>query len=308
VLSLDGGGIKGVFAAAVVAQFEESLGEPLADYFDLISGTSTGGIIALGLGLGLPAKDILGFYETHGPAIFAGGRGKIGQLLGTKYDSAPLREALLNVFGDRLLGESKTRLMIPATNLDTGAVHVFKTAHHERFEVDYKERVVDVALATAAAPTYFRTHRLPAGTPLIDGGLWANNPMGAAAVEALGVLEWSKGSIKLLSISCTDEAPTLRDRSAGLGVGGWARHLVGAFMNAQSSASVGTAQLLLGHENVHRVAKTVAAKKYTLDGVKEIESLKGLGYTVARDEYPKVKAMFLTNKAHTFAPIRALPV
>jgi patatin-like phospholipase/acyl hydrolase len=185
----------------LLADFEKTLGEPLIDYFDLISGTSTGGIIALGLGLGLSAHDILAFYEAHGPTIFNRGRGPIGRFLGAKYDSRPLREALEIIFGDRLLGTAKMRLVIPATNLETGEVHVFKTAHHERFERDYKERVVDVALATAAAPTYFRTHRLPAGTPLMDGGTWANNPMGAAAVEALGVLDWPKGSVRLLSIS-----------------------------------------------------------------------------------------------------------
>lgn len=305
VLSLDGGGIKGAFSASVLAEFEETLGEPLVDYFDLIAGTSTGGIIALGLGLGLPAKDILGFYETHGGAIFRGARSLAGRLLGAKYDSRPLRQALESVFGDRPLGESKTRLVIPSTNLDTGEVHVFKTAHHERFERDYKAKVVDVAMSTAAAPTYFRTHRLPAGTPLIDGGVWANNPMGAAAVEALGVMDWPKGSVKLLSISCTESAPTIRDaKRAGLGVGRWLPHLVGTFMNAQSSASIGTATLLLGHGNVHRISKTVGGERYKLDGFKEIESLRGLGSSVAREEYPKVKQMFLAEKAQPFVPLR----
>ncbi len=154
VLALDGGGIKGAFGASLLADFEETLGEPLVDYFDLIAGTSTGGIIALGLGLGLSAADILAFYEEQGPVVFDGGRGLVGRLVGARYDSRPLREALQSVFGDRVLGEAKTRLIIPATNLDTGEVRVFKTAHHERFERDYKAHVVDVALATAAAPTF----------------------------------------------------------------------------------------------------------------------------------------------------------
>jgi patatin-like phospholipase/acyl hydrolase len=305
VLALDGGGIKGTFVASLLADFEKTLGEPLVDYFDLVSGTSTGGIISLGLGLGLSADDILAFYEAHGPMIFDGARGLIGRFIGAKYDSRPLRDALQSIFGDHLLGEAKTRLVIPATNLETGEVHVFKTAHHERFERDYKERIVDVALATAAAPTYFRTHRLPAGTPLIDGGIWANNPMGAAAVHALGVLDWPKGSVKLLSISCTESAPSIRDRGrAGLGLGKWAPHLVSTFMNAQSSASIGTATLLLGHDNVHRISKSVGGGRYTLDGIKEIESLKGLGSSVAREEYPKVKAMFLAEKALPFVPLQ----
>src|SRR3546814_9614978 len=94
--------------------------------------------------------------------------------------------------------------MIPSLDLETGEVHVFKTAHHRRFVNDYKVAVVDVARATAAAPTYFPTHTLEAGVPLIDGGMWANNPMGPAAVKALGVLEWPKGNIRLLSVGCTE--------------------------------------------------------------------------------------------------------
>lgn len=305
VLALDGGGIKGVFSASVLASFEEMIGAPLGEYFDLIVGTSTGGIIALGLGMGMPASEILSFYERSGPAIFDKPSGFVGRVRRAKYDSQSLADALNEVFGERLLGEARTRVVIPATNLETGQVHVFKTAHHERFERDFKERVVDVALATAAAPTYFRTHRLPAATPLIDGGVWANNPMGAAAVEALGVLDWPRGSVKLLSVGCTETAPTIKDgKPSGLGLSGWARHLVSTFMNAQSSASIGTATLLLGHDNVHRISRTVGANRYTLDGIKEIESLKGLGSSVAREEFPKVKAMFLADKAQPFVPVR----
>ena len=68
ILSLDGGGIRGVFPAAFLAKLEEQIGAPIASYFDLIAGTSTGGIIAIGLGLGIPASDILKLYEEQGPA------------------------------------------------------------------------------------------------------------------------------------------------------------------------------------------------------------------------------------------------
>lgn len=303
VLSLDGGGIKGVFSAAILADFEETLGAPVASYFDLIAGTSTGGIIALGLGLGVPASEILRFYEQHGPEIFTSGRGPLGRLIRAKYDVEPLRKALVEVFADRLLGEAKTRLIIPSTNLETGEVHVFKTAHHHRFSHDYKCQAVDVALATAAAPTYFPLHRLPAGTPLIDGGLWANNPMGPAAVEALGVMDWPKGSVKLLSISCTDSATTVRSpKTPGPGfISGL--HLLRTFMNAQASASTGTANLLLGHDNVYRISQTVAGKRFTLDDSTEIEALKGLGAEVARAEYPTVSSVFLRTKAQPFVPL-----
>lgn len=304
ILAIDGGGVKGVFAASFLATVEGDLGTPLVDHFDLITGTSTGGIIALGLGLGLSANEILNFYENNACAIFPEGRWRsLRWILSAKYDSLPLRSALEQVFGERLFGESLTRLVIPSTNFETGEVHVFKTAHHERFVRDCKESAVDVALATAAAPTYFPTHQLRSGTPLIDGGMWANNPMGIAAVEAVGLLELSKGSVKLLSVSCTESPLSIQDRSpAGLGFAGWARSFIDSFMAGQSSAALGTAQLLLGHDRVHRIAPSVGSRRYKLDRTDDIDSLKGLGVSEARKECPRVKSMFLTGKRPEFHP------
>src|SRR6266576_55466 len=91
ILSLDGGGIKGAFTASVVAALEKDTGKAAADYFDLITGTSTGGIVAIGLGLGLPAKQIMEFYSKHGPTIFPSTsliqrtRGFIRQLFAPKH-------------------------------------------------------------------------------------------------------------------------------------------------------------------------------------------------------------------------------
>src|SRR5947207_9104557 len=78
ILSLDGGGIRGVFPAAFLARLEEHLEHPIGRYFDLIAGTSTGGIIAIGLGLGLSAGDIVKLYVEQGPAIFDQEHGVVG--------------------------------------------------------------------------------------------------------------------------------------------------------------------------------------------------------------------------------------
>ena len=304
ILSIDGGGIKGVFPASFLASVEETIGEPIADYFDLIVGTSTGGIIALGLGLGLSGSEIRDFYVDRGPTIFAGNRSMklLRQVGWSKYSPVPLEHALRDVFGERRLGDSQTRLVIPSLNLETGEVNVYKTAHHERFGMDYKLFAVDVALATATAPTYFPTYRSAAGTPLIDGGMWANNPAGAAAVEALGVLGWEAGDIQLLSLGCTTEPLKAdADRTARLGVGYWATKLVPVMMAGQSSGSVGTAQLLLGHENVLRYSVTVPNGRFKLDSVKHIEALRGLGNSEARKALPRLRTL-LTEKAEPFEP------
>lgn len=310
ILSIDGGGIKGVFPAAFLADLEADLDRPIVDYFDLITGTSTGGIIAIGLGLGIPAADILRFYELQGPEIFRGGKGAlplIRQFFAAKYNKAPLEYALREVFGDRRIGDSQTRLVIPSLDLETGQVHVIKTAHHVRFVRDYKMSAVDAALATAAAPTYFPTHRLATGIPLVDGGMWANNPMGPAAVEALGVLEWEKGDVKLLSIGCTDAPLNVNaDRINRLGLTYWARRLVAVFMAGQSSSSLGTAQLLLGHANVIRISPLVDAKRFKLDGVEGITALRGLGASQSRIEMPHLRHTFFTKTADVFSPMRSL--
>jgi uncharacterized protein len=310
ILAIDGGGLKGVFPASFLASVEEAIGAPLAAYFDLIVGTSTGGIIAIGLGLGLTAKQILNFYTEHGPRIFAGSRRLKGlrQVTRAKYDPEPLKASLREVFGDRRLGDSRTRLVIPSFDLETGVIHVYKTAHHERFVTDYKIPAVEVALATAAAPTYFPTYRSAAGVPLVDGGIWANNPAGTAAVEALGVLEWAPGSVRLLSIGCTTAPLNARaDQAKWLGFSYWAKRLVPVFMAAQSSASIGTAQLLLGHNNVQRYSTTVSEGRFRLDAAKDIDSLRGLGANEARRAIPALQP-WLTTKAAPFEPNYRLDV
>jgi hypothetical protein len=304
ILAIDGGGIKGVFPASFLATIEDSIGRPVADYFDLIVGTSTGGIIAIGLGLGYSANDVLALYERHGAAVF--GRGRLSGLRGIfrpRYDPRPLREALTEKFGDRTLGESTKRLVVPSLNLETGDVYIFKTAHHERFERDYKVAAVTVAMATAAAPVYFPAHRTAAGTPLVDGGMWANNPTGMAVVEALGVLRWSADDLHVLSLGCTTAPFTMgRGPLDSLGLGRWAFKVADVFMAAQSSASLGTAAVLIGHDRIHRVSPSVANGRFSLDGVREIVSLKGLGDAEARKSLPSLRPVFFREPVEEFVP------
>lgn len=308
IISIDGGGIKGVFPAAFLSAIEETTGKKVSDYFDLIVGTSTGGIIALGLGMGFSAKEILQFYEELGPEVFQGNRLiRFLRSIGiSKYDNISLRKALEKKFTEKKLGESKNRLVIPSLNLENGEVHVYKTAHHQRFQHDYKEKVVDVALATSAAPAYFPTYSSASGTPLVDGGLWANNPMGLAVVEAIGVLEWPRDQLKVLSIGCTTEPLNIKlARRFPMGKAYWGFRVADLFMSAQSSASLGTAQLLAGHTNVTRISPSVANGKFGLDIVKEINSLKGLGDSEARKALPSLESFF-TDKVEAFVPIHQL--
>lgn len=307
VLALDGGGIKGTFPAAFLAAVEENVEGRVADYFDLIVGTSTGGIIALGLGLGWSASDLLSFYEEYGPRIFrkASLWECIRWLRRSKYDPAPLHQALQERFGERKIGESSVRLVVPSINLETGAVYLYKTAHHPRFERDYKKCAVEAARATSAAPTYFPSFISDSGVPLVDGGLWANNPAAVAAVEARTILEWRQGDVAMLSIGCTREpfdGVQAQRRSKGLVYWGLQRKAIDLFMTAQSSSANGMAQHLLGKEHVLRINPTLPRRRFSLDDASGIRALKGLGESEARYALPALRKRFFASPAAPFVP------
>ncbi|MEZ5691955.1 MAG: CBASS cGAMP-activated phospholipase [Rickettsiales bacterium] len=307
ILCIDGGGIKGIFPAAFLSDIEEQIDGEIVDYFDLIVGTSTGGIIAIALGLGLKPSEILQIYTDLGNKVFSETFfGKIINFIKFKarYDNKALEECLVDALGDRVIGESKVRLVIPSASITTGEVYIYKTAHNERFRQDYKRKAVDVALATSAAPTYFPTHFSEVGIPLIDGGIWANNPCGVAAVEACGVLGWEPENVKLFSLGCTEESfdynpPFWNIKKRIL-------KFLNVIMQAQSSSSYGAAQLLLGHGNVTRITYVAPEGKFKLDGTKTSNILAGLGKEKARHEYPKLKDVFFKEKAELFCPIYSI--
>lgn len=320
ILSLDGGGIKGVFAAAFLETIEEATGKRIAEYFDLIAGTSTGGIIALGLDLGMSAKEITQFYVNDGPRIFnqhnpldvqrgitklkgwlCGKKNTSKQIIAPKYDSTELRKALERAFQSNRLGDSKIRLIVPAYHADKEDVYVFKTKHHPRLQLDWKESAVNVALATAAAPTYFQAHSMPSGAPMIDGGIWANNPVGLAAVEARSVLGWREDDLYIVRLGCTEEA---LDIPTDAGYAGLLLKSTSLFMQGQSRGSDGTAMLLSDHRQesprFFSFQPRVPAGKFKLDSVEMISRLRGLGAAHGREALPLFEKHFLNEKAEPF--------
>jgi len=305
ILSIDGGGIKGVFPASFLATVEDAIGDRVSHYFDLIVGTSTGGIIALGLGLGLSATEILTLYESLGPTVFKDRSfiATLRHLFFSKYDNTSLRSTLESKFGERTLGESTKRLVIPAINLETGEAYLYKTPHHPKFERDHKQSAVTVAMATSAAPSYFPSHKANTGLALLDGGMWANNPVSVAIIEAIAVLKWDPKSLRVLSLGCTTTPSNLgRARWLPLGKLYWARKAIEVIMAGQSSSALGTAKLFVGEENVFRINPSTAKGRFGLDKAEEIPSLKGLGDAEARKALTKLRQVFFTNHAPTFQP------
>ncbi len=178
VLALSGGGFRGLYTAIVLQKLEEELGRPIGQSFDLIAGTSVGGILALAVAYEIPMKDVVQLFEEKGKHIFAKKKFRLpffGNVMSAPYESEPLKQILLNWFGDKIIADLKHPVVIPAINYTTGKINVFKTPHHSSLMQDWKQKIVDVALATSAAPTYFKRHEI-GKNEYVDGGLFANNP------------------------------------------------------------------------------------------------------------------------------------
>lgn len=309
VLSIDGGGIRGTYAAAFLAGLEEMTTKRVVDHFDLIVGTSTGGIIALALGMGVPAPEILRFYVEKGPRIFpltdttSRLKGMIRQISRAKHAPEILRDALSEVLGSYVLGDSLTRLVIPAFDGSSGDVHLFKTAHSPRFKRDHSTPAVDVGLATSAAPTFLPAFVGPHGTTLVDGGVWANCPAAVAVIEALTVLRQPMGSVDLLTVGTTDEPLHIPERRAMGGLLRWMRFAPTFLMQAQSQAALAHAKLLTQGRLV-RISQSVAPNRFSLDDPTGIPSLRALGTKAARHHEAQLAPRYLAQKAEPFIPFR----
>ena len=315
LLCIDGGGIPGTFPAAFLAELEQHLDHPIGSCFDLIAGTSTGGMIGIAQAPGHPASEILGLYEEKGPEIFGQDRSALGNFAGrrlrgirrlyrNRHGPEALRDALEDVLGDRRIGHARTRLVVPAWNPVAQSVYIYKTAHHQRLRTDYRSLAVDAALATAAAPTHFRQHITQHDVGLLDGGVWANNPVAIAVVEAMGVLGWPRESLHILSLGCLEETCTIPKR-AGLGTLG--AKALKLFMDGQSHGAMGMAKLLTGHEHdrdaVYRVNHSVPYNACPMDDSRTIRDLKGLGHSKGRDRLPILEPVFFDVPAENFSPV-----
>jgi hypothetical protein len=305
ILSLDGGGIRGMFSAAILAAIEEDLNIRVVDHFDLIAGTSTGGIIAIALGLGLRPAEILSFYTEHGPRIFNNPLRLRSALwwFWRKYRADALRAGLRTTFGDRAFGESTKRLVVPSYNLGDDDVYIFRTPHAERLRRDYRVAAWKVALATSAAPTYFPSCRDVDQLRLIDGGVWANNPAMVGIIEAVGTLRVPLDRIRLLSIGTYDAVvrrPRFLDRSGALP---WAHSVTDVLLRSGSIAVNNQARYLLGKENVMRIDPRVPAADVSIDSLSGLDALVARARHYSRHVTHDVHRLFADHRAPAFTPL-----
>ena len=305
ILSLDGGGYRGLFAAAVLAAFEEDLGRPVVEHFDLITGTSTGGIIALALGAGMSPREVIQFYETHGPRIFARSRLRVvKRCFRSKYPASPLREALDAVFGEMTIGESRVRLVVPSFSITSDSVYLFKTPHHPRLKRDWRVRMADVGMATSAAPTYFPAFEFE-HQRLVDGGLWANNPTTVGVAEAISMCGVSLDAIRVFSLGTTSDVRRRKRRLNRGGLVQWAADGPDVLLRGQSIAACNTALHLLDDRRLLRLDPTVPAKLLRLDGV-NTDELIGRARDESRKCLHRFEEIFSAQQAPPFVPLYPL--
>jgi uncharacterized protein len=240
ILAIDGGGIRGLIPALVLTELESRAHRQVFELFDLIAGTSTGGILACALCApgALPASELVKLYEDEGPNIFSRSlfqriRSADG-LLDEKYDDAALDRALERFLANKRLKESKPNLIVPSYDTNLPGPYFFKTTDAQASPADDFPLSL-VARATAAAPTYFEP--VESGEKaLVDGGVFAANPAMCALAEALNTV--SPKDVVLVSLG-TGERTHQRDfdEVKDWGLVNWARPILDVVFDGASDAA-----------------------------------------------------------------------
>lgn len=294
VLSIDGGGIRGLVPARVLARLEALTGQPVRRLFDLIAGTSTGGILALALTRpdALPARALATLYRTHGPTVFAAppGRwlGTAGGLLGPTYAVEGLEALLAAFLGEVRLADAETHVLVPAYDITRHRPVLFRSWGSEAGRLAMRE----VARATSAAPTYFPPASLETegmALHLIDGGVFANNPALCALAEA-GRLAPGR-AVLMLSLG-TGETPLRRmgADAGGWGKVGWMRPLLDAMFDGMSDSIDHQAQQFLGGNHL-RLQPRLHSPDLAMDsaGPEALAALERIAAALLRQEERRLR-------------------
>jgi patatin-like phospholipase/acyl hydrolase len=280
ILSLDGGGVRGVLTATLLARLEQARPGFLADV-DLFAGTSTGGILALGLAAGRTPEECCQLYEAAGAKVFEDSLldniRDLGQLLGAQYSNRNLKRGLIDQFHDMTLGDLPKRVLISSFDLDNeGSPRTWKPKFFHNYpgaSSDADQKIVDVAIRTGSAPTYF-----PIYQGYIDGGIAANNPSLCAVAQAVNPVSGQQqlDDIVLLSVG-TGLLPTyIAEQDADWGLAQWARYLLGLVMDGNNGVPDYQCQQLLG-ARYYRL-NPILPRAIKLDNLAEVPFLKDLAH------------------------------
>jgi patatin-like phospholipase/acyl hydrolase len=279
VLSIDGGGIRGVLTARLLQRLEAERPGILRKV-DLFAGTSTGGLLALGFAAGWTPEQALALYQKQGTRVFTDSSlddlKDLGNAVGAEYDSCGLKEVLFEIFGDMRLGDLPKKVLISTFDLDnrpasTTKRRTWKPKFFHNYpgpDSDAHELVVDVGLRTSAAPSYF-----PIYQGYIDGGLVAGNPAMCALAQALdpGTGGQRLVDVALLSLSTGRYPRFLESENGDWGWVQWARPLIDLVMEGMSDVADYQCARVLGRR-YHRLDPEFA-EPISLDDLTRIPDL-----------------------------------
>lgn len=250
---MDGGGIRGLLSVILLERME-ARHPGMMQQVDLYAGTSTGGLLALGLAARRTPTEARRLYEVYGQQVFQDSIfddvRDLGRLAGADYSLSPLREVLTEQFGEMTLGDLKHKVLISAFDLDSGPTGLQPRAWKAKFfhnfpgpDSDAACRVVDVALYTAAAPTYF-----PTVDGYIDGGVVAGNPSVCALAQAIHPSTGGQmlEDLVLLSIGTGHNPRYLMAENVDWGLAQWAPHIINLMMEGSSGLADYQCRQLLG--------------------------------------------------------------
>jgi len=296
VLALDGGGIRGLFTASFLAALEDLGGGRIGEHFDLIVGTSMGGIIALALAYGTPARAVFNLFLEKGRMVFSKPR-RLGMLFRPKYDNRVLAATLRDFFGSKTLNDATTPVCVTSYELENSYPRVWKDDHAEALVPAGEEPAWKVALASSSAPIFFPGIQVCKGDSHVDGGLFANNPSLIGLTEAVRYFGQSLGMIRILSVGAGERAERIPyEKSRRMGVWFWRTAAIEHMLIAQARISHEIALRLLEPEQYLRV-NVPLERPYALDDYDAAKNLIEPGAQAARVLYPDLIRRFFSTPA-----------
>ncbi|HEX9828560.1 MAG TPA: patatin-like phospholipase family protein [Flavobacteriaceae bacterium] len=262
ILSINGGGVRGIIPSIVLTDIESKLnGKSIAESFDIITGTSTGAIIALALNVPDPnnknkpkykSNDIVNLYKDFNSNVFdTTFRRKFFSMngwLSYKYNSKPLNKLLKKYLGETKISESISNLVIPAYDVKNNKTEIFNTRQARLFPEKHDYRMWEVALAATAAPTYFKSFKIN-NREFIDGGLTMNNPTLASMIHAF-MLCGRRVDFFILSIGTG--RTKIENLVGSSGKLGWLKHILNITIDGVSQLNHKQVQLVISELNKDR--------------------------------------------------------
>lgn len=311
VLSIDGGGIRGIIPAMILEEIEKRSNKPISKIFDFIAGASTGGIIAVGLAVkdenGNPkfsAKDLLDLYVDDGENIFDKSIWKaissLGNLTDERYSNKKFKSILEDRFGITTLKDTLIDVMVPCYETERRIPWFFKSKHakNPEREKDYNFKLSDIALATSSAPTYFEPHKVSYKNDdylsLIDGGIFANNPSMCAYVDAISLFNQKSEDINIVSLGTGISTKRLiHDNVKDWGLSKWARPIINCALDGVSDTVHYQLKKIMPTDQYIRIQGDLGKTNHKMDDAspENIKSLQRLGEQIIRDENDKINAI-----------------